>query len=75
MTGFNAVYLKARHGYVGFVEELPLCTAQGRTIDETRRRLRELLVVVFDAERQRTRELIADRELVREKLDVAPPLG
>ena len=33
MMAFTAVYLKAKHGYVGFVEELPGVNSQGRTID------------------------------------------
>ena len=63
---FTAVFLKAKDGYVGFIEELPLVNSHGRTIDEARRALRQLVALVFDAERESVRELVAGRELVRE---------
>ena len=68
---FTAVFLKAKHGYVGFIEELPHVNSHGRTIDEARRTLQELIGLVFDAARQSSRELIAGRELVREAFVIA----
>ena len=64
---FTAVFLKAKHGYVGFIEELPHVNSHGRTIEEARRTLQELIELVFDAARQSSRELIAGKELVREQ--------
>ena len=64
---FTAVFLKAKHGYVGFIEELPNVNSHGRTIEEARRTLQELVALVFDAARQSSRELIAGRELLREQ--------
>jgi predicted RNase H-like HicB family nuclease len=66
VMAFTAVFLKAKHGYVGFIEELPHVNSHGRTIDEARRTLQDLIGLVFDAARQSSRELIAGRELVRE---------
>jgi predicted RNase H-like HicB family nuclease len=66
IMAFTAVFLKAKDGYIGFVEELPLVNSHGRTIDEARSALRTLIALVFDAERQSARELVAGRELVRE---------
>jgi predicted RNase H-like HicB family nuclease len=66
VMAFTAVFLKSRHGYVGFIEELPHVNSHGRTIEEARHTLRELIGVAFDAARQSSRELIAGRELVRE---------
>jgi predicted RNase H-like HicB family nuclease len=66
VMAFTAVFLKAKHGYVGFIEELPHVNSHGRTIDEARRALHELIGLVFDAARQSSRELIAGKELVRE---------
>ena len=40
--------------------------SHGRTLEEARRTLRELAVVVFDAERREAEELIAGRDVVRE---------
>jgi len=67
VMAFTAVFLKAKHGYVGFIEELPHVNSHGRTIEEARRTLQELVALVFDAARQSSRELIAGRELLREQ--------
>jgi len=63
---FTAVYLKAAHGYVGFVEELPGVNSQGRTIDEARVNLQRLAKIVFDEERAQAEELLRGKEVVRE---------
>jgi predicted RNase H-like HicB family nuclease len=63
---FTAVYLKAPHGYVGFVEELPGVNSQGRTIDEARNNLQRLAKIVFDEERAQAEELLRGKEVVRE---------
>jgi predicted RNase H-like HicB family nuclease len=70
---FTAVFLKVKHGYVGFVEELPIVNSHGATLDEARRTLRKLVALVFDAERQSARELVAGRELVRQTFAIALP--
>ena len=72
---FTAVYLKASHGYVGFVEELPGVNSQGRTIDEARANLQRLAAIVFDEERAHAEELIEGKEVVREAffLELRPP--
>ena len=67
---FTAVFLKGQHGYVGFVEELPQVVAQAKTLEEARKSLYELAAVVFDAERESTRELLAGRDVLREQLVV-----
>ena len=63
---FTADYLKAAHGYVGFVEELPGVNSQGRTIDEARSNLQRLAKIVFDEERAQAEELLRGKEVVRE---------
>ena len=68
---FTAVYLKARHGYVGFVEELPGVNSQGQTLDEARANLRRLAAVVFEAERAQSAEMLVGKEVVREAFRVA----
>ena len=70
---FTAVYLKAKHGYVGFIEELPAVSSHGATIDEARHRLHELAAVAFDAERENARELLAGKECVREEFMIPLP--
>jgi len=63
---FTAVFLKAKHGYVGFIEELPNVNAHGRTIEEARHTLQKLVALVFDEERRTAHELTAGKDVVRE---------
>ncbi len=67
---FTAVYLKARHGYVGFVEELPGVNSQGQTLDEARANLHRLAAVVFEEERAQSAEMLAGKDVVREAFRV-----
>jgi len=68
---FTAVYLKATHGYIGFIEELPGVNSHGRTIEEARATLQKLAAVVFDEERRGAEEMIAGKDVVRESFFVA----
>jgi predicted RNase H-like HicB family nuclease len=70
---FTAVFLKDRHGYTGFVEELPGVNAQGQTIDEARENLQRLAAVVFNEERVQSEELLEGKEVVRERFRVLVP--
>lgn len=63
---FTAVFLKGKHGYTGFVEELPGVNSQGQTLEEARRNLQALAAVVFDEERKLSIELLRGKEVVRE---------
>jgi predicted RNase H-like HicB family nuclease len=70
---FTAVYLRSRHGYVGFIEELPGVNSHGRTLNEARDTLHKLAAVMFDEERRGAEELIAGKEVVRESFLVPIP--
>jgi predicted RNase H-like HicB family nuclease len=70
---FTAVYLRSRHGYVGFIEELPGVNSHGRTLNEARDTLQKLAAVMFDEERRGAEELIAGKEVVRESFLVPIP--
>ena len=72
-VSFTAVFLKGRHGYTGFVEEIPGVNSHGLTIDEARANLHHLARVVFEAERAQSAELLAGKEVVREQFRVAVP--
>jgi predicted RNase H-like HicB family nuclease len=67
---FTAIFLKAKHGYVGFIEELPNVNSHGSTLEEARQLLHKLVEVVFDEERRLARELTSGREVARELLFV-----
>lgn len=71
---FTAVYLKGKHGYTGFVEELPGVNSQGQTLEEARRNLQALAAVVFDEERRLSTELLRGKEVVRESFRVPVPM-
>jgi len=73
VIAFTAVYLKAQHGYVGFVEELPGVNSHGQTIEEARSNLERLAAVVFDEERARSQELLEGKEVVREQFRITVP--
>lgn len=75
VIAFTAVYLKGKHGYVGFVEELPGVNSHGQTIEEARDNLQRLAAVVFDEERSRAEELLEGKDVVREQFRVALPRG
>lgn len=75
VMAFTAVYLKNKHGYIGFVEELPGVNSQGRTIDEARENLTRLARVVFDEERARSEELLRGKDVVRETFRVTVPMA
>jgi predicted RNase H-like HicB family nuclease len=57
------VFLKAKHGYVGFIDERPLVNAHGTTIEEARQTLVKVAAVAFDEERRVSRGLTAGREV------------
>ena len=75
VIAFTAVYLKNKHGYIGFVEELPGVNSHGQTIDEARDNLTRLAKVVFEEERARSEELLAGKDVVREQFRVTVPIA
>jgi len=70
---FTAVFLKDKHGYTGFVEELPGVNSHGQTIEEARANLWSLAAVVFDEEKKLSKEMLQGRDVVREQFKVAIP--
>jgi predicted RNase H-like HicB family nuclease len=70
VVSLTAVFLKDKHGYTGFVEELPGVNSHGQTIDEARVNLRRLAVIVFNEERAQSEELLEGKEVVREQFRV-----
>jgi predicted RNase H-like HicB family nuclease len=66
VISFTAVYLRAKHGYVGFIEELPGVNSHGQTIEEARANLQQQATVIFDLERTQAQELLEGKDVVRE---------
>ena len=73
MVSLTAVFLKDKHGYTGFVEELPGVNSHGHTIEEARDNLQRLAVVVFDEEGAQSEELLLGKDVVREQFQVSIP--
>ena len=72
-TTLSAVYLKVPDGYVGFVEEVPGTNAQGETLEETRRNLREAVAHVLEANRALAQVDADGEDVIRESLTVNWP--
>ena len=70
---FTAVFMKMKHGYVGFIEELPLVNSHGQTLDEARQMLVKLAALAFDEERRSSQELMAGKDVVREAFVIPAP--
>ena len=70
---FTAVYLKGKHGYVGFIEEMPGVNSYGRTIEEARRLLQEVAALFFDTEWRSAHEMLAGKDVVRESFFIPIP--
>ena len=68
---FTAVFLKVPEGYVGFVEELPGANTQGKTLGEVRKNLKEAVKLVLEANRKIAEQEIADKSVIREKIEVS----
>ena len=73
VVSLTAVFLKDKHGYTGFVEELPGVNSHGQTIDDARINLQRLAAVVFSEERAQAEELLEGKDVVREQFRVAVP--
>ena len=70
-VSFTAVFLKVPEGCVGFVEELPGANTQGKTLSEVRKNLREAVQLVIEANRMLAEQEIADKSVIREKIEVS----
>ena len=71
VISLTAVYLKAKHGYVAFVEELPGVNSHGQTLEEARANLQRLATEIFDLERAQAKELLGEKDVVREDFTVS----
>jgi len=70
-VSFTAVFMKVPEGYVGFAEELPGANTQGKTLREVRKNLREAVQLVLEANRKLAEQEIADKSVIREKIEVS----
>ena len=66
---FTAILKKMDWGYVGYVAEIPGANTQGRTIEETRTNLKEAILMVLGANRERSFAII-DENAIREEIKI-----
>jgi len=55
-------------GYVASVMELPGAITQGDTLEEARENLRDAVMLLIQASRELSREMVGDGEVIREPL-------
>jgi len=73
MAEFTAVFEKDGDWYIGWVEEFGGAFGQGRTLDEARESLREAVILVLEAKRERSAEELVGRDVIRERIAVPVP--
>jgi predicted RNase H-like HicB family nuclease len=67
---YTAVFEQVDNWWTGFVEELPGCNVQERTLDEARASLKEAIHDVLQANRELARREAVGHEVVREAVAV-----
>jgi len=64
------IYESDEGGYVGYVEEIPGANTEADTLDEVRRKLRESVRLIFEANRHVLHDRLPRKRLIREPLSV-----
>jgi len=64
----TAVFRKSKHGYIGYVEEVPGANTQGKTLQEVKRNLIEAVGLVLEANRKMAEEEQRDTEVIKEEI-------
>lgn len=67
----TAVFREVPEGYIGFVEELPGANTQGMTLEEARANLREVVLLVVEANRMLAEKDLGDQDVIRESLAIS----
>jgi len=67
---FTAAYMKRGKWYIGYVEEVPGVNTQGKTLAETKKNLKEALIMVLEANRELSHRS-RGRSVIEEPLSVA----
>jgi predicted RNase H-like HicB family nuclease len=64
------IYEADEGGYVGYVEEIPGANTEADTLEEVRRKLRESVKLIFEANRHVLHDRLPRKRLIRETLTV-----
>jgi predicted RNase H-like HicB family nuclease len=68
---FTAVFRKEGDWWAAYVEELPGANTQGRTLEEARTNLREVVSDLLDVNQEIAAESSRETEIIREELVVS----
>jgi predicted RNase H-like HicB family nuclease len=66
----TAVFEEVKGGFIGYVEELPGANTQGKTIEETKRNLKEAIGLVLESYRQINEEENKGKQVVKEPFGI-----
>jgi predicted RNase H-like HicB family nuclease len=67
---YTGVFENVGDWWVGYVEELPGCNVQERTLEEARESLKEVVQLIVHANRELARQESEGHQVVREPLAV-----
>ncbi len=67
---FTALYKKSGKWYSGWIEEIPGVNTQGKTLSETKRNLKEALLLILESNRLLSKKSEGRSIITRENLAV-----
>jgi len=67
---FTAIYKKTGKWYLGWVEEIPGVNTQGKTLKETKKNLKEALLLVLETSKLINKKEASGNNVIREPLSV-----
>lgn len=68
---FTAIYKKSGKWYLGWIEEIPGVNTQGKTLEETKRNLKEALLLVLEANQIINKKELSEGKVIKEQLSVS----
>lgn len=68
---FTAIYKKTGKWYSGWIEEIPGVNTQGLTLEETKKNLKEALVLILETNRLMNKKESSGTKAIREPLSVS----
>ena len=68
---FPAIYKKSGKWYLGWIEEIPGVNTQGKTLKETRKNLKEALLLILETNRILNKKNFSKKSVIRESLSVS----
>jgi len=67
---YTAVFEQVGEWWTGYVEELPGCNVQERTLEEARTSLKEVIQLILQANRELARRESEGHQVIREEVAV-----